>query len=294
MINTSIKIASAAVLATIFAGCSMMLPYKEDFVCQKGAGEGLCGSVNEVYEETKDIDEYRAKQHLKASGSKSKKVNQPTINTQDITDRALLQEIVEAVEIRNIQNETPTIFRIQQAPAIIHAEATSAKQANVADKKPNNATAKANKRTKPKNSTAEAKNTPNKQQKSIANKIKEQNDKQASNTASLANNNIAGDKALNGVNSGAALEATALNSSEEVPFQPLERDCSDVTDNEIKFVKEVSVCANYANIRRAPYATADIVKVADKGDKLEALEEQGGWIKLKDGNYVFKDVVSTK
>lgn len=37
-------------LLVTFSGCSLMLPYHEDFSCNKGVGEGTCSSVTENYE----------------------------------------------------------------------------------------------------------------------------------------------------------------------------------------------------------------------------------------------------
>ncbi len=41
-----------------------------------------------------------------------------------------------------------------------------------------------------------------------------------------------------------------------------------------------------------PSCKALVLRVANQGEELEALYEQGGWIKLKDGTYVHKSIVT--
>lgn len=38
----------------LLSGCStkVLLPYEENSLCQRGANEGLCGSVSDIYKET--------------------------------------------------------------------------------------------------------------------------------------------------------------------------------------------------------------------------------------------------
>lgn len=37
-------------LATIITGCSVFMPYKENFACKIEGAIGYCGSLNDVYE----------------------------------------------------------------------------------------------------------------------------------------------------------------------------------------------------------------------------------------------------
>lgn len=34
------------------SSCSLMMPYHEEKLCTKGKGEGVCGSLSDVYEDT--------------------------------------------------------------------------------------------------------------------------------------------------------------------------------------------------------------------------------------------------
>jgi hypothetical protein len=38
----------------LFSGCSskILLPYEEEPLCKRGAGEGICGSVSDVHKKT--------------------------------------------------------------------------------------------------------------------------------------------------------------------------------------------------------------------------------------------------
>ena len=48
--------------AILFSGCSnILMPYKSDFKCQKGAGLGVCNSISENYEilQTNDKSTYK-------------------------------------------------------------------------------------------------------------------------------------------------------------------------------------------------------------------------------------------
>ncbi|HEH4510031.1 TPA: TraV family lipoprotein, partial [Campylobacter coli] len=101
--------------ASIFLGACSMLPYKENFSCEKGKDNGMCGSVTEVYDLSSDMDELRKKtdreyeqKHPEIKAETKTKAEQ---EARDSFRTLKLQEMVESVEIRKIQNETPTIFR---------------------------------------------------------------------------------------------------------------------------------------------------------------------------------------
>lgn len=52
----------------------------------------------------------------------------------------------------------------------------------------------------------------------------------------------------------------------------------------------VTVATEALNIRRKPSLTADILAVVRKGDKLEVVEDQGEWLKVKGGYTMAKYV----
>lgn len=41
-------------IALLFAGCSskVLMPYESEPLCKRGIGEGMCGSVSQVYKKT--------------------------------------------------------------------------------------------------------------------------------------------------------------------------------------------------------------------------------------------------
>lgn len=52
------KFLFSVVFMLVLTGCSskLLLPYEEDQLCQRGAGEGLCGSVSQVYKHTAKVN----------------------------------------------------------------------------------------------------------------------------------------------------------------------------------------------------------------------------------------------
>lgn len=53
------QITTLALLSTLFCGCSsIFMPYKDEFRCNKGIGEGTCSSMSENY---KAIQENKVK-----------------------------------------------------------------------------------------------------------------------------------------------------------------------------------------------------------------------------------------
>lgn len=48
----------AAMIIAGFSGCSskVLLPYEDEPLCKRGNGEGMCGSVSEVYKATARIN----------------------------------------------------------------------------------------------------------------------------------------------------------------------------------------------------------------------------------------------
>ncbi|CUU90055.1 Uncharacterised protein [Campylobacter hyointestinalis subsp. hyointestinalis] len=77
------------VIALVFSGCgSWLMPYKEDFSCQLGAGEGYCGSVIENYN--------RVQQR---SGGNIIKENNSTFSP-NIFDKSVDKDILEAMWLK--------------------------------------------------------------------------------------------------------------------------------------------------------------------------------------------------
>lgn len=327
-----------SLVASIFLGaCSTMLPYKENFSCEKGKDNGMCGSVTEVYELSSDMDELRKRtnREYKKKHSEEKDIKQAKQKAeQEARDKfktLKLQEMVESVEIRKIQNETPTIFRYYLSEedasnradlSLISENDKESKaiakgfkdQLNKSASLQTNKNAKNSKNTHLKHSTKSlsknnnrVKNNSNKEA-NISNlydgiKVYDNNQSKAKD-ANLTNNennasltNILDDNSTK-FNTDQNVSNTDLNTSNgNVNIlntdNKLAIDCSASSDSKIIQINgKVRVCVYQANIREEPSCKANVLRIANKGEELDALFEQGGWIKLKDGTYVHKSIVT--
>ncbi len=45
-------------IMTILLGCSVFMPYKEDFICNVPEGKGYCGSLSDGYEYSINYNNY--------------------------------------------------------------------------------------------------------------------------------------------------------------------------------------------------------------------------------------------
>jgi len=117
MIKNSIVLTIAA---TVFmTGCSAMLPYRDDFQCEKGKNSGVCASVSEVYEMSFDMDELKKKklnQEEEGCDGECKEVKKENIgksikNDTNATENQRLKEIIEAIEIKKLQDGRPIVIQ---------------------------------------------------------------------------------------------------------------------------------------------------------------------------------------
>jgi len=119
MIKNSIALTVAATV--LMTGCSM-LPYRDNFQCEKGKNSGVCASVSEVYEMSFDMDELRKKKlNQEEEGCdgecSDKEVKQENIGKpigNDINssiENQRLKEIVEAIEIKKLQDGRPIVIQ---------------------------------------------------------------------------------------------------------------------------------------------------------------------------------------
>ncbi|EAJ4900577.1 SH3 domain-containing protein [Campylobacter jejuni] len=319
--------------ASIFLGACSMLPYKENFSCEKGKDNGMCGSVIEVYDLSSDMDELRKKtdreyeqKHPEVKAEAKTKAEQ---EARDSFRTLKLQEMVESVEIRKIQNETPTIFRYYLSEEEASNKADVAlisendKESKAIRKDLKNQTEKANSQTN--KNIKNGKNTHLKH----SNKSASKNDSKIKNNANketninklydgikIYDNNESGIKDANLTNkegnassvnildinftksnaeqnlSTANTNTNGIDKNSQVTNEPA-IDCSASSDSKITQINgKVKVCVYHANIREMPSCKALVLRVANQGEELEALYEQGGWIKLKDGTYVHKSIVT--
>ncbi|OME88244.1 hypothetical protein BK120_02755 [Paenibacillus sp. FSL A5-0031] len=85
------------------------------------------------------------------------------------------------------------------------------------------------------------------------------------------------------------ISAATVNASDQPPTIPLETTLEVEQPPAIaeKLTNTYEVTAYYLNIRTKPSAASDIIKVVEKGSKLEITEEtDNGWLKLQNGGYV--------
>lgn len=280
----------------IFVGCGM-LPYRNDFQCQKGKNSGVCNSVSDVYELSSDMDDLR----LRTLDGKSEEEIEEI--QKDERKKALelaknefkaqkLQEMVEAYEIRQIQNEQPVIFRFfldekrdntKSYLAAYDAEYKAKNKAKQAKKKAK----KSKKNTKKANTSKNA-------------------GKKQVNTRLLADSNASKDLDDNAslYANGKDLNASGFgkdsNSSENLQNLldnayaqgKASVDCSASGGKRTEINAKVKVCVYAANIRKEPSCKAEVLRIANKGEVLEALYEQDGWVRLNDGTYIHKSIIT--
>lgn len=115
-----IKMSLCAIVTLSFlTGCSMM-PYRDDFQCEKGKNSGVCASVSEVYEMSFDMDTLKKKklnqeeEGCEECGDKDVKkenIGKPIGIDINATENQRLKEIVEAIEIKKLQDGRPIIIQ---------------------------------------------------------------------------------------------------------------------------------------------------------------------------------------
>lgn len=323
MNKSFLKLSSVAILtALLFEGCSYMLPYRDDFQCQKGKNSGVCGSVLEVYDLSSDMDSLRLRtldgSEAKIKEAEAKEIleiqRQQVIN--EFTHQKL-REMVEATEIRNIQNEHPVIFRFfldedkrvpnserlvwnndyvtlgnekagQNTPKKRNSSKTQSKK-NAKQTKPTNKPKQINANANALNENLKAwqgeNNSSIKEPKDINALFANVGDKNASN--SVASQNIS---ALN--SNSLANQAGDENKTISTPITNNGVDCSASGGARKEINAQVKVCVYAANIRKEPSCKAEVLRIANKNEVLFALYEQDGWVRLSDGTYIHKSIIT--
>lgn len=312
-----IKLISIIFLALMLGGCSYMLPYRDDFQCQKGKNNGVCGSVSEVYDLSSDMDDLR----LRTLDGKSEKEIENTKNEEQKKalelakldfKRQKLQEMVEATEIRNIQNENPVIFNFYIAnndKGVLNAKANGGKisQKNVGKKANGAKSGKTNNKNAKKNTKGN-----NAGKTATANAGIDTNSTLDNNSSlkDYVNTYIAGldDNASKEANVSVAFadlgdKNTTMDSNVSNDFQNMLNeayaqgqasvDCATSKGGKRTEINaNVKVCVYAANIRKEPSCKAQVLRIANNGEVLFALYEQDGWVRLNDGTYIHKSIVT--
>lgn len=329
----AIRLAIISFLAFVLGGCSYMLPYRDDFQCQKGKNSGVCGSVSEVYDLSSDMDDLRlrtldGKNEKEIEEAKSEEQKKALELAKLNFKQQKLQEMVEATEIRQIQNENPVIFNFyldDNANKTLVANNTGAKNAKTnggkggkknAGKKGNGAKgSKANgknaqKSTKgnnaAKNSTANAgvdANSTLDNNSSLKNYVDTYiaglDDNASKDTNASYGNDL--NSTLAGANLGdmnATKDSNASNDLQNMLDEAYAKgqasvDCATSKGGKRTEINaNVKVCVYAANIRKEPSCKAQVLRIANNGEVLFALYEQDGWVRLNDGTYIHKSIVT--
>lgn len=285
------------ITASLISGCGM-LPYKESFSCEKGKENGICGSVSEVYDLSSDMEEFRKKANKEYAKEVAKKEQNKSIDVENNSfKQQKLQEMVEAVEIRKIQNETPTIFRYYldekeaQERAGLALVSENDKESKAIKGKLN---AKKQSHHQPKK-TSQKSNSKNHNAKVAKKKNDDTALKDFNGTKDLQGITLYDDNQSLDLNASGALDLNTtkdFNTSEKLS-NTLQENCSPSANEAITQINGiVKVCVYSANIRAEASCLSPVLRVAMRGEELEALYEKGGWIKLKDGTYVHKSIVT--
>lgn len=282
--------------ALLFSGCGM-LPYKESFSCEKGKENGICGSVSEVYDLSSDMEEFRKRANKEYAKEVAKKEQNKNLDLENNAfKQQKLQEMVEAVEIRKIQNETPTIFRYylnekearEKAGLALVSEndkESKAIKGKLNAKKSSHQQKKTSKKSNPQKNNAKLV-----KKKSEVENLSDLNNTRVIDGITLYENNQSLEQNLS-----QTLDTNLskdFNTSENLS-PTLKENCSPNQDEVITQINGiVKVCVYSANIRAEASCLAPVIRVAMREEELEALYEKGGWIKLKDGTYVHKSIVT--
>ncbi|KGI56040.1 TraV family lipoprotein [Campylobacter sp. MIT 97-5078] len=284
-----LKLSSVVIFgAFLIQGCSAMLPYRDDFQCQKGKNSGVCGSVSEIYDLSSDMEDLRTRTldggKAQDQKKKAKELEAEKQRQKDMFAKQKLQEMVEATEIRNIQNEHPAIFRFyldedKRVPTSTPLVWNSDYSATVSK----NTQTKVRKNKKPKISKKGNKSKTS-QTKALASSKTNDNgvsalwDNIGENNASKIENNV--------TNSTLAGDLNTSNVSQTLV------NCSASGGTKKEINAEVKVCVYAANIRQEPSCKAKVLRIANKDEVLFALYEQDGWVKLNDGTFIHKSIIT--
>lgn len=276
----------------ILTGCAM-LPYRNSFQCERGKNSGVCGSVSDIYELSSDMDDLR----LRTLDEKDEKeIKQAKLKEQEEALKSAkldfkhkkLQEMVEAVEIRNIQNEHPAIFRFFLDESKKDNKSSYLALYNEANKD-NKKVQKPKKTTKTQTTKKTKANVVNSIDKglkpSVTDKVGNDSNSSKRNTYLVSNDeNLTAIKDLN-ASLDNKLQQAYVKGKESV-------DCSASGGKRTDINAEVRVCVYAANIRKEPSCKAQVLRIANNNEVLFALYEQDGWVRLNDGTYIHKSIIT--
>lgn len=323
---------SSLVLAGVLSlsGCSAMLPYEDNFKCEKGIDSGVCASVNDVYELSDDMDKLRT---INASGE-----NIPQKPTKEIAisniDSNNLRNIANSISIKQIQNGKPVVFKIKETTLaknyyagsdhkyivphnqevveylLKDKEAYKRRLNNESNdafkdylyKKDSNSASIRNRSTISNNlsndnlsngSSFNDSNQLKNNQNDLLAFLNESDNKRAYGVSKKTNNSNALNSTNKFNNSSNSNNSNDLNGFNHSSNANLNNPHCQSGDMQIKYINSnVKVCVYQANIREKPSCRANILGIANKGEVMFAEYEQGGWVKLNNGTFIHRSIVT--
>ena len=322
---------SSLVLAGVLSlsGCSAMLPYEDNFKCEKGLDSGVCASVTDVYELSDDMDKLR---EINASGDNIPNKPKEEVDVSNVVseDSNGLREVANSISIKQIQDGKPVIFKIKGdnteayyysgrdhehiVPNDQEVMEYLIKDNEAYKRRLNNEGDDAFKDflyEKGANGSQRSSRGNNKSNLSHSNLsnggidnssgINHLNDMEDDLSTFLEKDNLEKDSNFNksGFGNNQAFGTNGDNimgygdSSYNNESNLSQRENCQSGDMQIKPINgNVKVCVYAANIRQAPSCKAKVLKVAKKSKVMYAEYEQGGWVKLSDGTFIHRSIVT--
>ena len=270
--------------ALILSGCSAMLPYRDNFKCEKGKDSGVCSSVSEVYEMSNDMDSLRDRSLNNSEKRERKEIQEIEKLLADDSKNKDLREIANAISIKEIQNGKPVIFKIYGDK--VYAINSKNGEMEYSYEVPDN---------------QRVDEYLIKDEKGYRDR---ENERQDSKNFFGDREILSQNKVLDGVrinnNTNLSDDSNSYNSNlyrnnVSLLQQDIKNDENNsIGDEKINWINApIKVCVHSANIREAPSCKAKVLKIAHRDEILYAQYEKDFWIKLDDGTYIHKSIVKT-
>ena len=322
---------SSLVLAGVLSlsGCSAMLPYEDNFKCEKGLDSGVCASVTDVYELSDDMDKLREINAL-VDNIPNKHKEEVDVSNVVSEDSNGLREVANSISIKQIQDGKPVIFKIKGdnteayyysgrdhehiVPNDQEVMEYLIKDNEAYKRRLNNEGDDAfkdflyEKGANGSQRSSRGNNNSNLSHSNLSNGgidnssgINHLNDMEDDLSTFLEKDNLEKDSNFNksGFGNNQAFGTNGDNimgygdSSYNNESNLSQRENCQSGDMQIKPINgNVKVCVYAANIRQAPSCKAKVLKVAKKGKVMYAEYEQGGWVKLSDGTFIHRSIVT--
>ena len=98
------KIVLASAVSFLFMGCSALMPYHEEFICQGGSNVNICKRVSDIYlESDKLIDKNKTTSTVEVKNNNSCKSNEDCKELKEIVEAISYSELKNTVEVKIIK-----------------------------------------------------------------------------------------------------------------------------------------------------------------------------------------------